>query len=176
MSGADEVFCAVRDVPLLKGLSDAQIGLIAAKAQRLVFEAGDILLSQDDVCEAATIIVDGQATCVDGTAAIAGEQVGRGAVLAEMAMVVDIQASSTVVAQSRIKALRIHQSDLIAELSANRDISERLIEEVTLRLRDVAADLRSIEQSLSVENAPHEPGWLASRPFADSASEAQFTH
>ncbi|MEM7777591.1 MAG: cyclic nucleotide-binding domain-containing protein [Pseudomonadota bacterium] len=146
----DQVFRAVREVPLLRGLSDKQVQSIASKAERIVYESGDVLLERDTVCEAATIIVAGDAEDVSSLDDMP-DPIGAGSVLAEMAMVVDIEAATTVVAKTNIKALRIHQADLIAELSDDPAMSERLIDEVTARLRSVAADLETIETSLATE-------------------------
>lgn len=149
MSMMDEVFRAVRDVPLLHGLSDAQIRTLAQKVERRVFEPGETLLAIDTPCEATMIIVDGVAERVTGALEDPDANTVRaGSVLAEMAMVVDVEPTSTIVAKTRIKALQINQADLIAAIFEDQTLSECLIAEVTLRLRGAAEELQAIEAAL----------------------------
>ncbi len=156
MSRTNDVCAAVREIPLLSGLTGQQIIAIAARAERLVYDAGDVIVRDGAICDAAVVIVEGEAICTDGVANAVAEAIGPGAVLSEMAMVVDIEASSTVVARTRIKALRLNQTDIIDVLSNDRAMSECLIAEVSQRLREASEGLRAIEAELgdTAYNAP----------------------
>lgn len=148
MSMMDEVFRAVREVPLLHGLSELQIEAVARKVQRRVFEPGELLLEMDTPCDYTLIIVDGQAEQTTGPGRDQDARIGSGSVLAEMAMVVDVEPTATIVAKTKIKALQINQSDLIAEIIEDARLSEHLIAEVTKRLRGAAEELQAIESAL----------------------------
>ena len=155
MSSVDIVFRAVRDIPLLRGLSDDQVRSISLRAERVMFAPGDTLVVEGNLHASTLILVDGDVECVSGVGQYNGEQIAPGSVLTEMAMVVDVEATTTVIARSPVKAIRIHQSDLLDQLENDPDVSERLIVEVSGRLRETAADLRAIEQEWS--SPPLEP-------------------
>ena len=179
MSSSDIVFRAVRNVPLLRGLTDNQVRAIAARAERVMFSAGDVLVQEGVQHTSTTVIVDGFVECISGIGANAESTVRlqSGTVLTEMAMVVEIEATSTVIAKTQVKAIRIHQRDMLEALESDPDVSERLIEEVSERLRETAADLRAIEQdwaSPERELDDHLPGFsLPARDLGFGFTHAQ---
>ncbi|MEO0791481.1 MAG: cyclic nucleotide-binding domain-containing protein [Pseudomonadota bacterium] len=146
----DTVLRVLRHVDLFNGLSDAQLAGIAQHAERVVYQSGDVLIARDDACDAAILTVDGDAAVIRGTRNEPVEEpVLPGSILAEMAMMVDIEASATIIARSRVRALRIPQTGMLELLEADPGLAENLIEAITGRLRGVAENLKAIEQAWS---------------------------
>ncbi|MEO1266399.1 MAG: cyclic nucleotide-binding domain-containing protein [Pseudomonadota bacterium] len=149
---------ALLSIDLFAGLSPFQLTEIARRADRLIYQPGDVLLARDEDPEGSLIIIDGEAVCLRGPADEPIEEpVAAGSVLADMAMIVEYEAAATVVARARVRALRVNRADLLEILAEDAELSEALIEAVTVRLRSVAAGLRAIESELA-ETTDHERG------------------
>lgn len=134
----------LRCLALFEGTSDDQLMAISTCAERAIYQPGDALIAKDRVCEAAILIIDGTVTSADG-----GDMIGPGALLAEMAMVVDIEASTTFVAQTRVRALQLRRDLMQDLLERNPAIAEAMMDCISGRLRAVADQLRSIDTALS---------------------------
>lgn len=151
------------DIDLFGALSPDHLTRLAATAERVVFQAGDVLIARDETCGAALLVVDGDAVVLRGVDdAPVEETVVPGALLAEMAMVVDIEASATIVARSRVRAVRLSRDAVLPLIEADPTLAEALIESITCRLRSVADTLRAIDTGLAAASS------LGSLPPADA--------
>ena len=142
----DAIVSALRGTEIFQGLSPLQITEIARNADRVVFNPGDVIVARDEVCEAATLVFDGEAICLRGSNDEPVEiPVGPGSMLVEMAMVVDVESAVTVVARSRVRAIRIQRTALLEQMAEDPEIAESLMSVITGRMRSVADTLRRIE-------------------------------
>jgi CRP-like cAMP-binding protein len=129
---------SLQRIPLFRDIDQAKLKLIALASERTNYRAGDQLLRQGDRAETVFVILEGKARVLrneDGTDVKIAE-LGDGAVVGEMGVVLDKPYSSTIVADTPIVALRIDKrtfQDLLAQvpqfsLALIRELASRLLE------------------------------------------------
>lgn len=134
-------------VELFRGLSPLQITEIARRADRIVFRPGDTLIEENAEADAAILIVSGEAVRIGGPALNGpAEPVPQGALLAEMAMLVETLHSSTVVARTPVRALRITRSEMLEQMGEDTGLARHFEERISKRLSRLAAELREIDR------------------------------
>lgn len=145
----DQLVRPLLGVELFQGLKPLQITEIARRADRIVFRPGDVIVAEDTTGDAAILIVAGEATRVSGPG-MAGdvEPVQPGSLVGEMAMLVDTVHSSTVVARSAVRALRISRAELLEQMEADPALAEHFVACISGRLSRLAADLRAVDAAL----------------------------
>lgn len=140
----------IRQVPLFQGLSNAQLSEIARRAERIVFRPGDTIVADHEEGDAAYIIVSGDAirTRSPGPAAMAADLVAPGSLLGEMAMFIEVTYTSTVVAKSSVRALKITRKQMLDQMAEDSCLADHFVSIISERLRRLAAELSSIERTL----------------------------
>lgn len=142
----DVILETLRRVDLLQSLSPLQLTEILRNADRVVFNPGDTLLQRGEVCDHATLIIEGDATCLAGhVEPITDGPLPPGTILAELAMVVEIEAAATIVAETRVRAIRVLRSAVLTQMAADPSVAERMIDRISVRLRRAAEHLQAIE-------------------------------
>ncbi|MDX2290388.1 MAG: cyclic nucleotide-binding domain-containing protein [Hyphomicrobiaceae bacterium] len=136
-------------VAIFQGLKPLQITEIARRAERVVYKPGDVIISEDGDGDAAILIVAGDAVRVsgpdsDGTP----EPVQPGSLVGEMAMLVETQHSSTIVARGSVRALRITRTDLHAQMEDDPALADHFVQKIAGRLNRLAKELRTIDAAL----------------------------
>lgn len=155
--------------PLLKldifqGLRPLQITEIARRAYRVVYKPGDVILTEDAATDAAIVIVAGDAVRISGPGlSEPGEPIIPGSLLAEMAMFIETQASSTVIARGSVRALRIAREDILDQMEDDTALADHFMRRITSRLSTVLTELRDIDTTLA---------HIAPQPAADGAATA----
>jgi CRP-like cAMP-binding protein len=129
---------SLQRIPMFRDLDPAKLKLIALASQRANYRPGDLLLSQGDKADTVFVILEGKAKIQrnDGGVDVQIAEVGSGAVVGEMGVVLDRPYSGTVVAETPVIALRIDKRtflDLLAQvpqfsLAMIRELAGRLIE------------------------------------------------
>ena len=100
--------------------------------------------------EAAILIVSGEALRIAGPGLHGGaERLPIGALLGEMAMLIETDHTSTVVAKTSVRALRITRSDLHAQMAGDPALVEHFMKRISLRLSKLADQLRGVESTLA---------------------------
>ena len=145
----DQLVQPLLGVELFQGLKPLQITEIARRADRIVFRPGDVIVAEDTMGDAAILIVAGDAARVSGPGC-AGEDepVVPGSLVGEMAMLVDAVHSSTVVARSAVRALRISRTELLEQMEADPALAEHFVARISGRLSRLAAELRAVDAAL----------------------------
>lgn len=163
----DQLVRPLLGVELFQGLKPLQITEIARRADRIVFRPGDVIVAEDTTGDAAILIVAGEATRVSGPG-IGGdvEPVQAGSLVGEMAMLVDTVHSSTVVARSAVRALRISRAELLEQMEADPTLAEHFVACISGRLSRLAADLRAVDAALD----------QTSRDFSAARTSVQTYH
>jgi CRP-like cAMP-binding protein len=137
------------NVPLFQGLKPLQITEIARRAERVVYKAGETIIAEDDTGEAAILIVAGDAVRTSGPDLEgAAESVPPGALVGEMAMLVESRHTSTIVARGAVRALRIMRSDLLAQMEDDPTLADHFVQKIAGRLNRLAKELRAIDAAL----------------------------
>ena len=158
-------------LPLFQGLKPLQLTEIVRRAHRIVYRAGDVIIEEDKVGDAAIVIISGEAVRLDGTSKTApGEPVPEGSIVGELAMLVETVHSATVVARGPVRALRISREDMHEQMADDPRLAEHMMDRIALRLNRLANELRAIDQALADIShfEPHPPG--KARPAAESAA------
>lgn len=154
----DAIVRPLLGVELFQGLKPLQISEIARRADRIVFKPGDVIVAEDAAGDAAILIIAGEAARISGPGHPGEvEPVAPGSLVGEMAMLVDTVHSSTVVAKSSVRALRISRSELHEQMEADPALAEHFVARISGRLGRLAAELRAIDSALEPPSLPTRP-------------------
>ncbi len=134
---------------IFQGLKPLQITEIVRRADRIVYKPGDVIIREDSQGDAAVIIIAGEAVRVSGPElAELEEPVPAGALLAEMAMLIETEHSSTVIARSTVRGLRISRAEIHAQMAEDNALADHFMRRITGRLSAILDELRGIDHTL----------------------------
>ena len=139
----------LENLPIFKGLSQKQLGLIVGIATKAFFNSGENLITRDNRGDSAFLIMTGSARCLHFPGAPSEERVGPGALLGELAMLVDTVHALTVQAAERVRALAIHREALRLAMMQEPDIAQKISDNLLMRLQSFAQDLRRLDGVLA---------------------------
>jgi signal-transduction protein with cAMP-binding, CBS, and nucleotidyltransferase domain len=146
----DRIVAPLLRVPLFAGLKPLQITEISRQAEKLSFRPNQIITKSGEPGDGAFLIIAGQAACVEGPDVLATpEPVAPGSLIGEMAMLVEHEYGSTVVAQERVLCIKIARATLHAQMLDDTSLAEHFRERIAARLRRVQAELRQIDGALA---------------------------
>ena len=141
----------LKTIPLLSMLTPVQLSAVSAIAERCAFTPGETVVVAGAQADCAYYVLDGQIECVttdqDGNTILT--PIPSGAVLLELAMIVELDVSATCVARGPAKALRIPRHLMHDVMQDDIAMTDKIIEALTVRLRDMADTMR--EASLPFE-------------------------
>jgi CRP-like cAMP-binding protein len=152
----DNLVQSLRHVALFAGLRPLQITELARRSDRIVYRPGDVIISEGDDADAAVLIVKGDVARIAGPGlSDAAEPVAVGSLLAEMAMLIPTQHTSTVIARSPVRAIRLTRTAVLAQIEADKALAEQLVKTLAGRLRDVSQQLHDIDDRLALLDGPY---------------------
>ncbi len=167
----DSLIPPLLQVPLFRGLKPLQITEIARRAERTVYRPGDTLIEEGGDADAAILIVSGEAVRVSGPTGFGrAENVPTGSLLAEMGMLIETQHTSTVVARTPIRALRITRAEMIEQMAEDPDLADHLVQRIASRLTALAQELRAIDARLGPADDKPATAHPAARPQGEVAA------
>lgn len=134
-------------LPLFRGLKPLQITEIVRRADRIVYRPGDAIIREDEVGDAAIVIIAGDVVRLSDDAA--PERVPEGSLIGELAMLVDTVHATTVVARSAVRALRITRSELQKLMHEDPKLAHHFSQRIAERLKRMALELRSVDEALA---------------------------
>lgn len=153
----DIVVQSLRRVELFAGLKPLQLAELARRSDRIVYQAGQSIITEGAPADAAVLIVRGEAVRTSGPALSRSiERVPEGALLAEIAMLIETTHTSTVVAKSVVRAIRLTRAALLDQIKAEPAIADRLSGNLARRLENMAGTLRKIDETLARFEQPME--------------------
>jgi len=154
----DALVAPLLRIALFQGLRPLQITEIARRAERIVFRPGQTIVEADAEANAAFVIVNGEAVRTKGPDLGAEpEPIAVGSLIGEMAMLVDTEYTSTVVAKSPVRALKITRASMYEQMADDARLADHLVTKIAARLKNLAGELRAIDQSLAGESAGAAP-------------------
>jgi CRP-like cAMP-binding protein len=149
MAAADALLAHFLHVEMFRGLKPLQITEIARRAERIVFRPGQILIESGQIGDAALLVIsDGAVRTRGPDQECITEPIEPGSLIGEMAMLVEAEHSSTVVAQGSVRAFRITRESLAAQMSHDASMAEHFVDKIAGRLHRLADELKKIETSL----------------------------
>lgn len=135
--------------PLFRGLSPFQLTEIVRCAERIIYRSGDALVVERQLSDAAIVVISGTCLRIDDNGDPAqrsrGEVVPEGSIIAELAMLVEIEHTTTIIAQGPVKALRLPRQKVIALMHEDPSLAEHFSACITSRLKLLANDLKAID-------------------------------
>ncbi len=152
----DIVVRSLLQVELFAGLRPLQVAELARRSDRIVYKPGDHIISEGAMGDAAVLIVSGDAVRISapGQPGI-NEPVADGSLLGEIAMLIETEHSSTVVARGITRAIRITRKAVHEQVAADPRLADHLSHKFARRLDAIAQDLREIDQLMAkVETSP----------------------
>jgi CRP-like cAMP-binding protein len=138
-------------VPLFQGLKPLQISELARRADRIVYRPGEVIVEEHASGDGAVLIVSGEAVRISGPGVgdePGAEAVPEGALLGEMTMLIETDHSSTIVAKTTVRALRISRAELHAQMADDPALADHFVTKISGRLSTLAEELRQIELGL----------------------------
>ncbi len=147
----DAVSAHLVRLEIFHGLKPLQITEIARHAERVIYKPGQVLIEDGQPGDAAIIVVGGDAARTKAPMAPSEheEAIEPGSMLGEMAMLIETDYSSTVVARSTVRALRISRDAMLGIMLEDPTLAEHLVGKVARRLHNIAAELRKIDVVLA---------------------------
>jgi CRP-like cAMP-binding protein len=154
--GLEQEVEVLRRIPLFANIEPARLKLMAFASQRMTFKPDQALCREGEPGDAAYIIVDGTADILKDTdeGPVKVAEVGRNAIIGEIAILIDVPRTASVVATGELTALKITK-DLFYRLIADfpemgveiMRVLARRLEETTGRLGEVEDRLRRSERT-----------------------------
>lgn len=148
----DALVAPLLRVALFQGLRPLQITEIARRAERIMFRPGQTIVEAGQEGDAAFIVVSGVAERIKGPdMGSQPEAIVVGSLIGEMAMLVDTEYSSTIVAQTAVRALKITRTGMYEQMSRDAGLADHLVAKIAARLQVLAVELRAIDRRLAGE-------------------------
>lgn len=146
----DTLIHALRQITLFDGLSPMQITEIARRADRIVFKPGSAISTAHRPADGAIILVSGKAERIAGPGLQTAPQLlPAGTIVTEMAMIIDTTPTSTVIAVTQVRALRIGREDIHELIAEDPSLGDHFMAKAAGRLNEIAAHMREIESELT---------------------------
>jgi len=146
----DALVLPLLKVALFQGLKPLQITEIARRAHRIVYKPGEVIVEANTAGDAAVLLVSGEAVRTSGPGEDdLSEPVPSGALLSEMTMLIETESTSTIMAKTPVRALRITRSEMLAHMADDPTLADHFIAKIAGRLSEFAEGLREIDKSLA---------------------------
>lgn len=143
----DTLVSALRHVELFDGLSGTQLEAIARAAERIVFKPGAIIIEDGEPGDAAYLLVGGEAVRLSSPVdPHSVENLPRGTMIGEMAMLIEVDHSSTVAALDQVRAMKLSRGSMHALMLADPTLADHLVTRIASRLHGVLSELAEIDR------------------------------
>lgn len=137
-------------LPLFQGLTPLQLTEIVRRADRIIYRPGDIIIAEDQIGEAAIVVVSGDAVRINTQEpGAAAEAIPEGSMISELAMLVETIHTATILARTTVKALRITREEMHEAMADDPKLAEHLTQKITERLLKTAHELRAVDRALA---------------------------
>lgn len=141
-------------MPLLRhdifhGLRPLQITEIARRAERVMFQPGEVMIRAGEPGDGAIVMIGGEASrAADAELDLEEQAVPTGALLAEMCMLIEQEHGVTVVAQGPVLAIKILRATMHELMLDDPGLASHFMHRISRRLARVADELRRIEGAM----------------------------
>lgn len=153
----DIVVQCLRRVELFAGLRPLQLAELARRSDRIVYQAGQSIITEGAPADAAVLIVKGECVRTAGpTLSSPADVLPEGVLLAEMGMLIETSHTSTVVAKSVVRAIRLTRAAVLDQIKADPAIASHLSANLARRLSAMAATMETIDRTLADFEKPFE--------------------
>lgn len=147
---ADLIIRELALLPLFQGLTLLQLDEIARRGEHAIYHPGSMIIEENAEAHSAVLIVSGEAVRVSGPELKSRlEPIPVGSLLGEAAMLVETTYGSTIVARGHVRALHILRDELHAQMTEDRTVADRMVQNIARRLLRFAEELRRVDGVLA---------------------------
>jgi len=148
MSIEDDIECFER-VPTLALLGREALRILAIGAENRYVHSGEVLCHQGDAIDAGYVVQEGSFLLTRaGEDESAGRTVGPGAIIAELALLVDSQCAVTATAREPSTVTRIPRTLFVKMLEGYPEAAARLHDNLLAQAEQTGRDMRSMRGKL----------------------------
>jgi len=140
-----------KEFGIFRGMKPSEIFLLLKVAKTIEFEPEEVILQEGAIGENFYLILEGEVEARKGYFSKPGSwnlRIGRGSVLGEMAFLLHVPRSMTVVAATACKLIEIDQEQFNELLEANLTAPYKLIKNISVILAERLHSLTSSHQKL----------------------------
>ena len=148
---AEKVMAPLLTVAAFRGLTPLQLGEIARHAQKLKFLRGEIITQAGSAGDGAFVIASGPAERLKGAWQGSDEMLAPGTLIGEMAMLIEHDYRSTVIARDWVFCLKITRAAMREQMQEDPSLAEYFQRRVTERMLKLSSDLRQIDSLLAAQ-------------------------
>jgi len=149
----EKIIAPLLTVAEFSGLTPLQLGEIARHAQKLKFLRGDIITQAGSAGDGAFVIASGPAERLKEASEETDEVLAPGTLIGEMAMLIEHDYRSTVVARDWVFCLKITRAAMHAQMQEDPSLAEYFQRRVTERMLKLSDELRQIDSLLAAQGA-----------------------
>jgi CRP/FNR family cyclic AMP-dependent transcriptional regulator len=133
----------IRQFPIFSKIQPAMQKLLCFSAERLTYDAGQVMFNAGDPGDAAYIVIDGQVEISVPTPAgpIVVNTLGKNDIIGEIAIFGDVPRTATAKAIGKIETLKISKELFIKVVRENPDAAIELIKILASRLANTTNQL-----------------------------------
>lgn len=135
----------LRRVPLLAGIDQSKLKLLAFTSDRVSYGVGEVLFNQGDPGDAAYVILTGKADILvnspGGEDQIRVAEVAQNSLVGEIAILCDVSRTATVKASTPIEALRIRKDHFVKMLTDYPEMTIEVMRVLAYRLSQTTTEL-----------------------------------
>jgi CRP-like cAMP-binding protein len=134
-------------LPLFQGLTQPQLALIARRAERVMFRIGQPIIKTGEAGDGAYLFIvgTGERRDIGRDGVIDVTTVETGSLVGEMSMLIDTEYSTTIVAKTAIRALKITRAALHAQMQQDPELAAHFVAKISARLHDFRDEMRRVE-------------------------------
>ena len=145
----------LKRIPLFANVDASKLKLMAFASERLVYDPTQPLFHQGDPGDAAYIIVEGKADVMVKTPSgpLKVAEVGRNDLVGEIAILVDIPRTATVVATERLVTLKLTKDLFLQMITDFPQMAIEIMRVLAQRVESTTANLRQAREALKSAGA-----------------------
>lgn len=147
----DEEVELLRRIPLFAKVDPARLKLLAFTSDRVTYEPQQELCRQGDIGDAAYLIISGEADILVNTPSgpLSIAEVGKNALVGEIAIINDVPRTATVQAKTRLEALRITKEHFLRLVAEFPDIAIEIMRVLATRITRTNEELTDARRRLN---------------------------
>ena len=133
----------IRQFPIFSKIQPAMQKLLCFSAERLTYDAGQVIFNAGDTADAAYVVIDGtvEISVPTPSGPIIINTMTKNEILGEIAIVGDVPRTATAKAVSRLETLKISKELFVKIIRENPDAAVELIRILAARLASTTSQL-----------------------------------
>ena len=149
MSQMSSLVVPMMRCPIFQGLDIELLGAIAGIAERVTAPQGHVIARAGEPAEGAILIVNGAARSMrSGLTQAVERKIEAGALIGELAMLVETTFAATVTADTPLRLMKIARADLYRLMHEEGKIAAHFAGKIGERLQSLVSEVRQIEAGI----------------------------